>query len=94
MKAWAFYILLPILASGILSIFVVTGYAIADNESLQTVVILNTEERDDGVVVVHYSDGSKLFKAGMEDGIGTNSDISKQIETQLEDKVTVVETLN
>jgi len=73
---------------------VTTGIAIAENEELQTVVELKTEYRDDGVVVVHYSDGSKLFKATMEDGITGSSDISKQVETHLEDKVTVIEKIN
>jgi len=31
------------------------------------------EIRNDGVVVIHYSDGSKLFKATMEDGIDATS---------------------
>jgi len=75
------------------------GFAIAENESLpeESRILLSihkTEVRDDGIIVIHYSDGSKLFKAGMEDGISTQTGISKQIETQLEDKVTVIETLN
>jgi len=74
------------------------GFAIAENQELpkpNVSIHMDYEViRDDGVVVIHYSDGSKLFKASMEDGISTQTGISKQIETQLEDKVTVIETLN
>jgi len=75
---------------------ITTGFAIAENESQSVVVLKNhwTEVRDDGIIVVHYSDGSKLFKATMEDGITGSSHISKQVETQLEDKVTVIEKIN
>ncbi len=84
-----------IAVAAITGLIVTMGIAIAENEELQTVVELKTEYRDDGVVVVHYSDGSKLFKASMEDGIATHSgEPSKKIETHLEDKVTVVEKIN
>jgi hypothetical protein len=88
-----------IAVAAITGLIVTMGIAIAENESElpnpNVSIHMDYEVvRDDGVVVVHYSDGSKLFKAGMEDGISTQSGISKQIETQLEDKVTVVEKLN
>ena len=86
-------LVVALIAIAAISGMITMGFAIAENESLQKEV-LKTENRDDGVVVVHYSDGSKLFKAGMEDGISAHSGISKHIETQLEDKVTVVEKLN
>jgi len=78
---------------------VTTGFAIAENEELpnpNVSIHMDYEViRDDGVVVVHYSDGSKLFKASIDDGIATNSgEPSKKIETNLEDKVTVVEKIN
>jgi len=73
------------LALGI-TIFSIINYATADE--------LTTEIRDDGVVVIHNSDGSKLFKVGIEDGLTTKTGISKEIQTQLEDKVTVDEKLN
>lgn len=85
-------IIVALIAIAAITGLVTTGFAIAENES--KVMILETEQRDDGVVVIHYSDGSKLFKAGMEDGISTHSAISKQIQTELEDKVTVIEKLN
>ncbi len=84
-------ILVALIAIAAIAGLVTTGFAIAENES-QT--ILKTEQRDDGVVVIHYSDGSKLFKAGMEDGISTSEAISKQIVSELEDKVTVIEKIN
>jgi hypothetical protein len=91
-------ILVALLAIAAITGIVTTGFAIAENKELpnpNVSIHMDYEViRDDGVVVVHYSDGSKLFKAGMEDGVSTNTAISKQIETQLEDKVTVVEKLN
>lgn len=86
-------LLIAVITIAAIAGIITTGIAIAENEELQTVV-LKTEYRDDGVVVIHYSDGSKLFKASMEDGITGSSHISKQVETQLEDKVTVIEKIN
>jgi len=41
------------------------------------------EIRPDGVVVIHYSDGSKLFKATMEDGIDATSASLHTEKTQI-----------
>ena len=91
-------ILVALIAIAAITGIVTTGFAIAENKELpnpNVSIHMDYEEiRDDGVVVIHYSDGSKLFKAGMEDGISTSEAISKQIETELEDKVTVIEKLN
>ncbi len=89
-----------IAVAAITGLIVTMGIAIAENESElpnpNVSIHMDYEVvRDDGVVVVHYSDGSKLFKASMEDGIATHSgEPSKKIETHLEDKVTVVEKIN
>lgn len=95
-------LVVALIAIAAISGMITMGFAIAENDSLQkelpnpNVSIHMDYEviRDDGVVVIHYSDGSKLFKATMDDGITGSSHISKQVETHLEDKVTVVEKLN
>jgi len=91
-------LVVAIIAIAAIAGIVTTGIAIGENQSLpnpNVSIHMDYEViRDDGVVVIHYSDGSKLFKATMNDGITGSSDISKQIETQLEDKVTVIEKIN
>ena len=89
-----------IAVAAITGLAVTMGIAIAENQSElpnpNVSIHMDYEViRDDGVVVIHYSDGSKLFKASMDDGISTHSgEPSKKIETNLEDKVTVVEKIN
>lgn len=34
-----------------------------------------SEFRSDGVEIVHYQDGSKLYRASMHDGISTSDDL-------------------
>lgn len=46
-----------------------------------------TELRDDGVVVVHNPDGSKLYKVNIQDGLTSDSN---EIETHLNDLVNLV----
>ena len=92
-------LLIAVIAVASIAGIVTTGIAIAENEELpnpNVSIHMDYEViRDDGVVVIHYSDGSKLFKASMEDGIATKSgEPSKKIETHLEDKVTVIEKIN
>jgi hypothetical protein len=47
----------------------------------------NSLQRDDGIEVVTNLDGSKTYKAYIEDGISSKSEISKQIQIQLDDNV-------
>jgi len=69
---------IAVLASGI-TLFSIVNYATADEST--------TEIRDDGVVVIHNSDGSKLFKVGIEDGVGTKSEINKQISKAIKEGI-------
>lgn len=49
----------------------VSGESISEIDQNQGV----SEFRSDGVEIVHYQDGSKLYRASMNDGISTSDDL-------------------
>lgn len=46
-----------------------------------------SEFRSDGVEIVHYQDGSKLYRVGIEDGVGSKSGISEAIKIGIKDGI-------
>ena len=65
-------ILLAVAVIGLASVFVLVDLVSVQAQNQDEGV---SEFRSDGIEVITYQDGSKLFKATMEDGISSSDDL-------------------
>jgi lipopolysaccharide export system protein LptC len=65
-------ILLAVAVIGLGSIF---ALGLVSAQTVETDQNQVSEFRSDGVEIVHYQDGSKLYRASMNDGISTSDDL-------------------
>ncbi len=65
-------ILLAVAVIGLASVFVLVDLVSVQAQNQDEAV---SEFRSDGIEVITYQDGSKLFKATMEDGISSSDDL-------------------
>jgi len=65
-------ILLAVAVIGLGSIF---ALGLVSAQTVETDQNQVSEFRSDGVEIIHYQDGSKLYRASMNDGISTSDDL-------------------